>query len=390
MYSIIRNLQETLNDAISRGKSILLLGPRQTGKTTLIGQLTPELSVSLIQPRTRLRYERDPSTLADEIEALATTGKIPLVVIDEVQKVPLIMDVAQDLIDRKIAQFILAGSSARKLKRGSNINLLPGRVIPLHMDPLTITEIPTKKCTLEDLLLNGSLPQVITSESNAEKEELLESYVSLYLEEEIRAEAVVRNLASFSHFLELAAAESGFTVNYSKLSQTVGVAHTTIANYYQILEDCLVVHRIEPFTRSKTRHLLSKTPKYYLFDLGVRRIAAGEGKQLPKKYIGHLFEQFIVLELIRQTRLHKKYKIYYWRDPSGPKVDCVIQNNGTLVPIEIKYTDRPNPSDAKHLRTFINEYDEAEQGFIVCRAPRKMKIADNVIAIPWQEVHTIL
>jgi len=264
------------------------------------------------------------------------------------------MDVIQDLIDRKIAQFLLTGSSARKLKRGDNVNLLPGRIIPLRMDTLTYDEMPSAKIKLNDLLIYGSLPQVLLSKTFDEKEELLDSYVSIYLEEEIRSEAIVRNLANFARFLELAASESGYAVNYSKLSQQIGVAHTTIADYYQILEDCLVVERIEPLTKSKTRHKLSKTQKYIFFDLGLRRFAAREGRRLPIKYMGHLFEQFVALELIKYSRFQKaRIQIRYWRDPDGPEVDWVIDHPDKLIPIEVKYTDKPNVDDAKHLKTFF-------------------------------------
>lgn len=388
MTYIERAVQKRLTNAVEGQKNILLLGPRQTGKTTLIGQIQADLTISFIQPRIRLKYEVDPSILSDEITPLAEDKKgKPLIVIDEVQKVPLIMDVAQDLIDRDISQFILTGSSARKLKRGKNINLLPGRVIPFHMDALSITEIPSKYLKLDDLLIYGSLPKVLLTKSSREKEELLDAYVSTYLEEEIRAEAIVRNLANFARFLELAASESGYATNHSKLSQIIGVAHTTIASYYQILEDCLITERLEPLTESKTRHKLSKTQKYILFDLGVRRIAAREGARVPLKYKGHLFEQFVILELIKQSRLHQdRIKIKYWHDSDGPEVDCVIDAPDKLIPIEIKYTERPTITDAKHLITFLDEYESAEKAYIVCRGARKMKLTDRIYAIPWQDL----
>lgn len=392
MGLIKRQIQGRVEKAVSQGKSILLLGPRQTGKTTLMNQIPSDLTVSFIQPRVRLKYEVDPSALADEIAVLAEAHHSqPLVIIDEVQKVPSIMDVAQDLIDRKVAQFILTGSSARKLKHGPDINLLPGRVLPLHMDPLSISEIPSELLKLEDLLLYGSLPHVVLTKSKPEKEELLDAYVSTYLEEEIRAEAVVRNLGNFARFLELAASESGYTTNQSKLSQAIGVAHTTIAGYYQILDDCLIAERIEPLTKSKTRSKLSKTQKYIFFDLGLRRLAAREGVRLPLKHKGHLFEQFIMLELIKQSRLHtSRIKIKYWHDPGGPEVDCVIDTTDQLIPIEVKYTDSPSKADAKHLLTFLSEYEEADKAYVVCRVTRKRKLFDTVYAIPWQSVDDLI
>lgn len=259
------------------------------------------------------------------------------------------------------------------------------------MDPLSYLEIPRERVTLESLLIFGGLPKVIAFDETSIKEELLDSYVSIYLEEEIRAEALVRNLANFARFLELAASESGYTVNFSKLSQVVGVAHTTIAEYYQILEDCLVAHRVEPITESKTRHRLSKAKKYIFFDLGLRRMAAGEGERLPEKYMGHLFEQYVALELLKQIHwTYHRIKIRYWQDANGPKVGWVIDIAGKFIPIEVKYTDRPTKHDAKHLFTFLDEYIQADVAYIICRTPRKMKLADRVYALPWQHIDEIL
>lgn len=359
-----------------------------------MGNLPHALYVSFIQPRERMRYEQDPSVLADEVEALQhISGKLPLVIVDEVQKVPLIMDVVQDLIDRKVAQFILTGSSARKLKRrgGSDINLLPGRLTYLQLDPFTYEEIIEKKPTLEDLLYYGGLPQIITTRNKSDKEALLDAYTSIYLEEEIRAEAVVRNLGNFSRFLELAASESGAIANFNKMSQDIGVSHTTIASYYQILEDCLIVERIEPITKSKRRKRLSKTQRYIFFDLGVRRLAANEGTRLPEGYIGYIFEQYVALELIRLSRLlEKKVSVKYWRDPDGPEVDWVVETTDTYIPVEVKWTERPTKDDAKHLEVFLSEYKEAKQAYIVCRTPRKLKISEHVTALPWQAIGEVL
>lgn len=392
MNTINRQIYDRIKDILARGKSILLLGPRQTGKTTLIKQLQATLNISLLAPRVRLKYETDPQSLADEVEEIAhKSKKQPLIIIDEVQKAPELMDVIQYLIDDNTAQFVLTGSSARKLKRNKNINLLPGRVIPLHMDAFAINEIPKTECHLNDLLLYGSLPEIITTQSYDEKEELLESYVEIYLEEEVRAEALVRNLANFAKFLKLAASESGYSVNYSKLSQRIGINRATIAEHYQILEDCLIAERIEAFTKSKTRHKLSKSAKYLIFDLGVRRFAAKEGREPPEKYMGHLFEQFVGLELIKLSRTqHIRSALRYWKDPDGPEVDWVLDTPDKLIPIEVKYTTRPTKRDIKHLQTFLNEYDEAEKGYVVCRADLPMKLSNNITAIPWQNLGEIL
>jgi predicted AAA+ superfamily ATPase len=230
-----------------------------------------------------------------------------------------------------------------------------------------------------------------TTEQTVYKEELLAAYVTLYLEQEVRAEALVRNLANFAKFLVLAASESGYIINYAKLSQQIGVARTTIVDYYQILEDCLIAECVEPITESTTRHKLSKSKKYLMFDLGVRRLAADEGEKLPEKSMGHLFEEFVGLELIRQSRvISSKIKLRYWRDNDGPEVDWILEYNGEYTAIEVKYTDMPTKHDAAHLETFMNEYKEAKAGFIICRVPRPRKITDQVTALPWQLLHEIV
>lgn len=392
MVYIFRKTSSLLDNLLLRGKSILLLGARQTGKTTLLSQLKPDLAISFIQPRVRLQYELDPSSLMDEVELLSEKVNNPLVIIDEVQKVPLIMDVVQDLIDRKLGQFILTGSSARKLKHGSQINLLPGRVIPLHLDALMQSELESSQLKLEDLLLYGSLPAVVTSEVTEEKEELLAAYVSLYLEEEVRLEALVRHLPNFARFLAIAASEACYTVNHAKLSQSIGVARTTIVEFYQILEDCLITECVEPLIESKTRHKLSKAKKYLFFDLGVRRLAAGEGEQLSEKLMGHLFEQLVGIELIRQSRIiSSQIKLRYWKDNDGPEVDWVLEKAKQYIPIEVKYTDRPSKHDVKHIMTFMAEYaNNVKTGFVICRVPRARKITDNIIALPWQQLYQVL
>jgi uncharacterized protein len=390
MEYISRKIEKNINAALQRNKSILLLGARQTGKTTLLQQIPTDLYVSLAQPVVRQRYERDLSLLQGEIEALTKKNssdkdELPLVIIDEVQKIPDIMDLAQDLIDRKKAKFILTGSSARKLRRRGSINLLPGRVVSLKLTPMIVEEIPASDRIISELLLYGSLPGIVTDSANDNKDIDLNSYVTTYLEEEIRAEALVRDLGSFARFLELAASESGNIINFRKLSQEIGVAHTTISEYYQILEDCLVAERVEPLLYTKTRRRLTKMPKYLFFDLGVRRASANEGVKLPNKYLGSLFEQFIGLELLRLTNLSsKRAKVFFWRDVNGNEIDWIIEAEDKYIPLEVKLTASPKLHDAKHLQTFLDEYEQAENAYIVCTSPRKIKLAERIYAIPWQ------
>ena len=375
-----------MRQTLARGRSILLFGARQTGKTTLAHRLSPQLAISLVQPDVRLRYEKAPGLLRGEVEALTVDnpGLPPLVLLDEVQKVPELLDAVQDLIDRQIARFILTGSSARKLRRRSQPNLLPGRVAVFQLDPLALPEYQSG--TIEERLLDGTLPGLVAVAVVADREQDLQAYVTAYLEEEIRAEAVVRNLGSFARFLELAAAESGGIINLRRLASDIGVAHTTIAAYYQILEDCLIAERIEPLTTSATRKKLTRSDKYLFFDLGVRRLAAREGRQILPNRWGSLFEQFVGLELLRWSRAQAPgVRIRFWRDPSGPEVDWVVDRAGQYIPIEVKWSDSPTARDVRHLHCFLDEYPTAGCGYVVCRAPRKMKLSERVWALPWQE-----
>ncbi len=394
MKYLKRNIYPLVQHTLQRGKSILLLGARQTGKTTFIHeQVKPDIYYSFIQPATRQAYEKNPTLLAGEIAAEIQSKRLdnPVVVIDEIQKVPLILDVVQDLIDQRMARFVLTGSSARKLKHGASMNLLPGRVVLMHLDPLLLDEMAEPLPSIQTLLLYGSMPGIFTEKLDQDKNVDLDSYVKTYLEEEVRAEALVRNMGHFAKFILLAASESGNLVNMSKLSQEIGIAHTTIAGYYQILEDCLLAERIEPLTHSSTRSRLSKTSKYLIFDLGIRRLCAEEGVNLPISTMAHLFEQFVGLELIRHTRLQPMpMKILYWRDHAGPEVDYVIQYDNGYIPIEVKWNDRPTEKNARHLKIFMKEYANAKQGYIVCQTPKRYLIAENITVIPWQEIASCL
>jgi len=393
MNYIKRFLKPSLEKALQRHKSILLLGPRQTGKTTLIQQIKNDYFISLVQPVVRQKYEKNPSLLTGEIEVIAEEKKsTPLIVIDEIQKVPELLDVAQDLIDRRVAKFILTGSSARKLRTAKGINLLPGRVVVFHLDTLTLSELKNEKCTLEQLLYYGMLPGIIQTAVEEDKETDLRSYVTTYLEEEIRLEAVVRNIGHFSNFLQLACSEAGEIVNLRKLSQVIGVAHTTIASYYQILEDCLIAERIQPLRETKARRRLTSSPKYLFFDLGVRRLGAEEGIGFSKEQLGKQFEQFVGLELIKTARLvDSSIKIKFWRDSDrGQEVDWIIEKQGHYLPIEVKWTTTPSIQDVKHLKIFLAEYKNVEKGYVVCRVKQKIKLTDNIYAIPWNEVDKLI
>ncbi len=390
-----RLLESELTHHLNRNKSILLLGPRQTGKTTLLNQFHADFTLSFLSPKTRQRYEKNPDLLSGEIKQLkqekATTKKQNfLVVLDEIQKVPALLDIVQELIDKEIAQFILCGSSARKLKRNSNINLLPGRVVSLHLDPFTHAEYPAGD--LLEKIIFGSLPGICKTRLKSDKEIDLQSYVETYLEEEIRQEALVRSVGNFSRFLEFACIESGKIQNFRKLSQEIGISHTTISSYYEILEDCLIAERIDPYTTSTTRKKLTKSSRYLIFDLGVRRVCSHEGSKLNTPRYGEIFEQYVGLELLRYTRVFSKsIQLQFWRDPGGPEIDWILNHNNKLTPIEVKWSESPTLSDVKHLMTFLKEYpDSTQEAFIICRTPRPYKITSNITAFPWERIKEVV
>ncbi len=219
----------------------------------------------------------------------------------------------------------------------------------------------------------------------------MKSYVEAYLEEEIRAEALVKNVGHFYRFLELAGIESGNHISFRNISQEIGISHTTISSYFEILEDCLIAERIDPIVKSETRKKLIKSSRYLIFDLGVRRICANEGFHLNTRRKGELFEQYIGLELIRYGRLSSKgITLNFWRDADGPEVDWVLNRENEYIPMEVKWTSHPIPSDAKYLELFLDEYKNSKHGYIVCQTPRAFKVSKRVTALPWQEIESLV
>lgn len=399
---LLRYLETEIKKTISNKRSCLILGPRQVGKTTLVKlsllKFKKVLEYPLQNPTIRLEIEADPSKIIRQVEA---EGKKSLVFVDEAQKVPEIFDSTQYLIDKNKATFIFTGSSARKLRR-SGVNLLPGRVRYFHMNPLLWGELGylkdniIKKLSINninqnpsysfiDSLVYGSLPALPMISKN-ERENYLRSYSEIYLEEEIRAEAISRKIGAFSRFLELAAVESGTAPNLSKLSQESGVSQPAIKEFYRILEDTLIVERIDPYLKNSRKRILSSS-RYYFFDLGVRNTLAR--LPLTKKLInaqkGILFEHAVVLEIIRRIRaLNKNYKLYYWRTSGGAEVDCVLDLGGQIIPIEIKASKTISLSEIKGLKIFLEDYKKiAKHGYVITMGEKKEKLAENITAIPW-------
>jgi predicted AAA+ superfamily ATPase len=382
---IKRAIEQSIKDNLYRKKSILLLGPRQTGKTTLIKSLHPDLYINFMLPSVRNAYERNPNLLLEEI-TYKFNGKYPLVALDEVQKIPIIMDIVQYLIDEKKAQFILGGSSARKIN-----NLLPGRVIKFTLSPLTLSELSqTSFLTIDHLLTNGSLPGIISISDQATIEQELQTYVETYIEEEIRKEALVRNLGHFHRFLELSCIESGNIINFRNISQEIGNSHTTVAGFYQILKECMIIEEFLPVTQSKTRKRLTKSSKYIVFDLGIQRLGAKIGVPLNQSQKSRLFEQWIGLQLRHMSQIKgNMIQIKFWRDHNGPEVDWIVERNNEFTPIEIKWSPSPNLKDAKHLITFMDEYP-CKKAYIICNTHTPYQLSPTITVLPWQQLEDVL
>lgn len=388
---ISRFMNNRLADSLQNGLSFLLLGPRQTGKTTLVTEVmssAPYLAWNLMETRERQKFEKDPSLIIREAEAAG----VDRFFIDEVQKVPALLDDIQTLIDRTKKVFALTGSSARKLRR-EHANLLPGRTLSFRLDPLFTSEYRAafgldSSERLKSVLRFGELPKafLLAAEGRARlAEEWLYSYVSTYLEEEVRAEAIVRKIGIFSRFLKLAAEESGRIVNLRSMSQDIGVPHSTVGAYYRILEDCLIAERIEPLVPAGMRGKVSKAAKYLFFDLGVLNAAAetlGSG-DYPAEHWGRLFEQWVGLTLLRSMRAAGIHgALHYWRDYSGREVDWVLEIDGEWIPIEVKWGDNLKSGALRHLHYFVETYpDKVRRGYVVFGGTRSRRIDDIVTAI---------
>lgn len=399
---LFRYLNKAISGVIKKRYSALILGPRQVGKTTLVNECLKgarnTVKYLLQDPSLRIELERDPSRLIKQIRALK---KNPCVFIDEAQKVPSLFDAVQVLIDNKDARFILTGSSARKLKR-HGMNLLPGRIKRYHLSPLLWGELGLiKDCAItelsidninrnipysfKDTLIYGSLPGIVNLPQE-DRPDFLRAYAEIYLEEEIRSEALSRKIGAFSRFLELAAAESGTSPNLCKLSNESGVSQPAVKEFYNILEDTLVIERVEPYLKNARKRILSSS-RYYFFDLGVRNVLARFplASNLVNTQKGILFEHAVMLEIIRRVKaLNKNYKICYWRTSAGAEVDCVIDMGSSIIPIEIKSSSFVAQSEIKGLRSFLSDYGKmVKHGYVITMGDKKEILADNITAIPW-------
>ncbi len=364
-------------------QSYFLFGPRQTGKSTLVHHQYPSSiwRVDLLQTDTFFRYSKDPSLFRREAAEKIKREGIQRIFVDEIQRVPLLLNEVHSLIEDYGAQFILTGSSARKLLRGG-ANLLAGRAVQRYLFPFVYEEIK-EDFRLEEVLRFGSLPP-LSERTEAEKIDILSAYVNTYLREEIQNEGLVRNLGNFSRFLDLAAGQSGEIVSFAAIARECHLPDRTVQSYYEILEDTLIGFRLPPWRRSLRKRLVGHA-KFYFFDLGVtnavnKRLTAG----LDLGTKGRLFEQFITLETYRMIRYRQsEAALYFWRTNHGAEVDLLIEKHGEIVgAFEIKATASISSSHLSGLRSFREEHPQAP--CTVVSIVENAYELDRVMILPWR------
>ena len=383
MIDRLLDLHGTLGDR----RSAFLFGARGTGKTSLVkswvGNLPDVLHIDLLRPSETLRYIRDPSQFESDIEGHLKRRKHLVVFVDEVQKLPALLDVVHRLIElhKGKLQFILTGSSARKLK-GGGANLLAGRAWTLKLHPLTHRE---GVHDLKRALRYGTLPAVYLDPDGMEL--TLQAYVDTYLREEILQEGIVRRLDGFMRFLEVAAQMNGEPANYSQIARQAGVSANTCQDYFSILSDTWIVFRLPGWDRS-TRKQLLLAPKHYFFDCGVLNATRGELRielQVSSSRYGNLFETWVVQELFRlKDYTRSDVRFHYWRTNTGMEVDVLLSRGGgdPHTAIEIKSGAAPREADLKGLLAFRTEYPKARL-LCVCRTPHPYS-AGPVSVLPWE------
>ena len=361
-----------LSDLLAR-KSFFLFGPRATGKSTLIRQqLAQEATIiDLLDSRNYLKLAGRPH----ELEAICAAGKGRIVVVDEIQRLPELLNEVHRLIEARGIIFLLTGSSARKLRRGK-ANLLAGRVWNAGMFPLTRAEIPD--FDLERYLFYGGLPAVYLSRY---PEEELDAYVNTYLKEEIMAEGLIRKLPPFSRFLRSIALANGEVINFTKLANDCQVPPSTVNEYVGLLEDTLVGFMLPAWTQSRKRKAI-KSAKFYFFDPGITHVLAGTRTlERNSNLYGRAFEQFIGMELRAYLSYRRKrLPLSYWRSTNGHEVDFLV---GEEMAIEVKSSTRIQPRDFKGLR-YLAEEGIFKKFILVSQDPIKIR-KQNILAMPWEE-----
>jgi len=376
---IERSLQTTLRHHLEKvRKGVALLGPRQTGKSTLLRGFLPDLTIDLADETTYRRHVKDPGLITAQVSAVANHG---LCLIDEVQRLPEILNSVQSIIDQKRGvRFLLTGSSARKLRRG-NANLLPGRLFWYRLYPLTFWEL-SNQFDLDKALRIGTLPEVYLSEYGAE---LLQNYVNTYIREEIQAEAITRNLATFERFIDLAAEYSGQIVNYNSLASDSEIPKETLRRFYQVLVDTLLVYRISNYSSIDSSRKASQKDRYVFFDLGVRNAILGRQRdQFSREELGKLFEQWLMCQVIAYNDYSKKnWGIHYYRDDAKNEVDIVIEQPHRIVAIEAKSSSTFKPSFVEGLDALRRVSTKPVESYLVYQGQER-QVRGHVRVEPYE------
>jgi predicted AAA+ superfamily ATPase len=361
--------------------SAFIFGPRMTGKTYLIRGLKSQLYVDLLDPQKELELKREPRHFWEEITALE---KNSLVIVDEIQRVPSLLDYVQKGIEEKGLRFALSGSSARKLRRGG-ANLLGGRALDLKLHPLTAEEIG-ERFNIHLALQYGTLPkltQILLGNQKNEAKELLRSYYTTYIKEEIQAEALTRNVGAFQRFLNVAAQGNGQVIEFQNISRECAVAASTVKEYYSILEDTLIGRFLWPWDRSERK---KARPKFYFFDCGVVRALQNRLNDPPTALeTGVLFENWMFNELIAHgDYMNKGHEIAFWRE--GPhEIDLLIMNGQKpLMAVECK-TGQQHPSTAC-IDAFRKRFPKVPLIIASLSDKNKRKLESGVEILPWPDV----
>jgi predicted AAA+ superfamily ATPase len=357
-------------------ESFFLWGPRQTGKSTLLRQTYSDGRwIDLLKAEEFRRYVARPELLRQEIEA-GETEPGRQIVIDEIQKVPALLDEVHWLIENRGLHFALCGSSARKVKRGA-ANLLGGRAMRYELHGLSASELG-REFDLDRMLNHGYLPRIYGA---TRPKRMLDAYVADYLKEEIAAEGLVRSLPSFSDFLDAAALSDAELVNFSSIARECGVSSHTTKSYFQILEDTLLGRWLPAYRKRPKRRVIG-SPKFYFVDVGVVNRLARRGELLPGSEIyGKAFENWVFHELSAFVSYREfDGALSYWRVASGIEVDFVLGN--MQLAIEAKSSARITRDHLKGLRSLVEDHPHVGRRIVVCREPRARKTDDGIEILP--------
>jgi predicted AAA+ superfamily ATPase len=371
-------LPRILNINLPEHQSVFLWGPRKTGKSTYLRSKFPDsLRFDFLDTEIFFEFSKRPFLMREQLLAKSPDVLQKPIILDEVQKVPQLLDEVHWLIENRGLRFILCGSSARKLKRG-RANLLGGRAWRFEMFPLVTPEL--EEWDILTVLNRGLIP---THFQQKHYKKSLKAYLLDYLKEEIFAEGLTRNIPAFSRFFDALGYSHGEMTNYSNIARDCGVESKTVREYYQILVDTLMGTFVEPFKKRQNRQVISKAPKFYLFDVGV---AGALTKRVIDEARGELFgkafEHFIFMEIsAHRSYSETDYEIQYWRTKSGLEVDFIL--GGGEVAIEVKGTNNVDNKHLNPLRAFIK--DHAPKAAYVVANIREERIVDKIRVIPYRK-----